>query len=283
MTKNDTLISKEATNQAKKKRKKGVSAVSAFTLVAFFVIWQLICMLNESQGEPLFINPKFLPSPHTIILKFIELVENGSLVTHMIASSSRMLWGFLWGLGVAVALGVLVTSFKLADAIVSPILGMIQPIPAFALLPLFIIWFGVTETSKIIMIAYMVFGSIYTYFVDGIRSVNPILIRSAKSLGANSWQVFTKVTLKSAMPNLFLGIKIGVGSTFSALVVAELMGANSGLGYMINYARNYFMLSQMFVAAIMIGLMYTLFLALLTRVEKVIFRWRNTGIENAVE
>ena len=252
-------------------------------IVGFFIIWQVICMFNESVDKGMFINPNFLPSPSTIIMKAASLIEDGSLYQHIIASFIRMFWGFGWGLLLAVILGIIVTSSSIADDIISPILGLVQPIPAFAFLPMFIIWFGVGETSKIVMIAYMVFGSIHSYWVDGIRNVNPVLIRSAKSLGANGWQVFSLVIMKSALPNLFLGMRMGIGSTFSALLVAELMGANEGLGYMINYARNYFMISQMFVGAITIGLEFTFLMAFMNVIERVLFKWKKTGIDKAIE
>ena len=252
-------------------------------IIGFFIVWQIVCQINESAYKGLFINPNFLPSPSTIVIKAMSLINSGALFKHIIASFIRMVWGFGWGLLIAFVLGILVTSSKTADNIISPILGLVQPIPAFAFLPMFIIWFGVGELSKIVMIAYMVFGSIFTYWVDGIKNVDPILIRSAKSLGASPWHVFTKVIMKSALPNLYLGMRVGIGSTFSALLVAELMGANQGLGYMINYARNYFMISQMFVGAITIGLEYTVIMALMNIFEKVLFKWKRTGIVQAIE
>lgn len=277
------MATKNRENGKIKKTSSRHSAARLCSIIGFFVTWQIICMINESVNKGMFINPNFLPSPYTILLKAVSLIENGSLLRHIIASFIRMFWGFGWGLILAFCLGIVVTSSRVADDIISPVLGLVQPIPAFAFLPMFIIWFGVGETSKIVMIAYMVFGSIYTYWVDGIRSVNPILIRSARSLGANGWQVFTRVIMKSALPNLFLGMRMGIGSTFSALLVAELMGANEGLGYMINYARNYFMISQMFVGAITIGLEFTFLMALMNIVEKSLFRWRRTGVDKAIE
>ena len=283
--KQDKIAATEKTMIDKRSKKKvnKDAYIRIFTLIGFFIVWQLICMYNERIAGGVFINPNFLPSPSTILRKAGTLIQNGSLFKHIMASLQRMVWGFGWGLLVAVLLGILVTSSKLADNIVSPILGLIQPIPAFAFLPLFIIWFGVGETSKIIMIAYMSFGSIYPYFVDGIRNTNPLLIRSALSLGASKSQVFLKVVLKSSLPNLFLGMRMGIGSTFSALLVAELMGANEGLGYMINYARNYFMIDQMFVGAITIGLEFTLFSSLMDFIEKTLFRWKYSGADKAIE
>lgn len=267
----------------KKRADKVHSAIRFIVIICFFILWQMICSWNETVESGVFINPKWLPSPRTILELAYSLMVEGILWLHFKASMVRMFWGFLWALIIAIFLGILVTSFKIADDIVTPLLSLIQPIPAFAFLPIFIIWFGVGEKSKIIMIAYMAFGPLFTYFVEGLRNTNPLLIRSAKCLGANPIQVFTYITFRSALPNLFVGIRLGIGSTFSAMVVAELMGANEGLGYIINYSRNYFMISQMFVAAIVIGITNTVFLVILTVIEKILFRWKKNGISSAVE
>lgn len=267
----------------KKKKYNIHNVIQILVIVFFFIIWQSLCSYNETVDVGVFINPKWLPSPSEIIKLMYGLILDGTLIIHFKASLIRMFWGFIWALVIAIVLGVLVSSFKVADDIVSPLLSLIQPIPAFAFLPMFIIWFGVGEKSKIIMIAYMAFGPLFTYFVEGLRNTNPLFIRSAKCLGANPIQVFTNITFKAALPNLFVGIRLGIGSTFSAMVVAELMGANEGLGYIINYSRNYFMICQMFVAAISIGLTNTIFIAIISIIEKILFRWKRNGIDSAIE
>ena len=252
----------------------------AGSLILFFIIWQLICTINVSKG---FFNPRFLPSPIDVIKTGYEYIANGKLWDHIFSSLYRTLMGFGLGVIVAMLLGILITQWKVLDNLISPVLNMIGPIPVFAFLPMFIIWFGIGESSKVVLIAYATFMPLLTYTIDGIKNTNPVLIRSAKSLGANNFQIFTKVIMKSALPNVFVGMKVSLALTFSALVVAEMMGASKGLGFMINNARNWFKIDDMFLAAALIGVEYTIFYAILSLAEGSLFKWKRNGISSAVE
>lgn len=263
-----------------KKKSKKSTIIKVCSLLGFFILWQGICMINTSAQ---FFNPKFLPSPVDILQTGYEFLMDGTLWLHITSSLYRTICGFALGVIVALVLGILTTSIPLLDNIISPILNMIGPIPVFAFLPMFIIWFGIGEESKIVLIAYATFMPLLTYTVDGIKNTNPVLIRSAKSLGANQFQIFTKVIMKSALPNVFVGMKVSLALTFSALVVAEMMGASKGLGFMINDARNWFKLDQMFLAAALIGVEYTIFYGILSILEKVLFKWKRSGLSSAVE
>lgn len=250
------------------------------SLIGFFLVWQGVCMLNSNGA---FFNPTFLPSPADVVMTGYKYIQDGTLWVQIWSSMYRTLLGFALGVVVALILGILTTSFQTMDNIISPILNMIGPIPVFAFLPMFIIWFGIGEQSKIILIAYATFLPLMTYTVDGINNTSPVLIRSAKSLGANQFQIFTKVIMKSALPNVFVGMKVSLALTFSALVVAEMMGASRGLGFMITNARNWFKVGDMFLAAALIGLEYTVFFSILTALEKLLFKWKRSGLSNAVE
>lgn len=254
--------------------------IRAGSLVLFFLIWQLICTINAGKE---FFNPRFLPSPIDVIKTGYKYVMDGSLWEHIFSSLYRTVLGFGLGTAIALLLGIIITQSKLLDNLISPILNMIGPIPVFAFLPMFIIWFGIGETSKVVLIAYATFMPLLTYTIDGIRNTDPVLIRSAKSLGASNFQVFTKVIMKSALPNVFVGMKVSLALTFSALVVAEMMGASKGLGFMINNARNWFKIDDMFLAAALIGVEYTIFYSILSGIESMLFKWKRNGLASAVE
>jgi sulfonate transport system permease protein len=164
----------------------------------------------------------------------------------------------------------------------SPILNVLGPIPALAILPLFIIWFGIGELPKIILIAWTVFFPVLTNTLDGLKSVNSTLIRSAMSLGASHFQIFKRVITPSILPNVLAGCQISLGLAFSALVVSEMLGATSGLGYIIVDARNYFKIENMYVAIIVIGLEYSLFSIFFKWIERKLLSWRKNGL-SAVE
>jgi sulfonate transport system permease protein len=246
----------------------------------FFLIWQIFCIQNQNME---YFNPKFLPSPSDILLTLSKYIMDGTLFEHIYTSMLRVGAGFLLGLTVAVLLGVIISQFKIWDLILTPILNFVGPIPVYAFLPIFIIWFGIGENSKILLIAFATFLPVLTYTLDGIRNVNPVLLRAAMSLGANKKQIFRKVIFKSALPNVFAGMKVSLGLTFGALVVAEMMGANKGLGYIIINAKQWFKMSDMFMAITLIGLLYSFFLFVIGQVEKRIFKWRRDGVQSAVE
>ena len=251
-----------------------------FSLLFFFGLWQLISYLN-SLNE--WFNPVFLPSPAMVIETAYDYIIDGTLRGHIGMSFYRMIVGFVIGVVIAVALGILIATKRDFDNIFSPILNLVGPIPVFAFLPMFLIWFGIGESSKIALIAYATFVPLITYVIDGIKNTDPVLIRSARSLGATPFQVFTKVIFKSVMPHIFAGMKISLALTFSALVVAEMMGASEGLGYIIVNAKNWFKMADMFLAATLIGLEYTFFYGILTLIEKRLFRWKKVGMSKAVE
>ena len=250
------------------------------SLFGFFAIWQIFGMLNK---EYKFFNPVFLPSPADVIKVGYQMILDGTLVQHITSSLIRILIGFGIGTVVAILLGIIITRSELIESIVDPILSLIGPIPAFAFLPLFIIWFGVGEFPKITLIAYATFLPILTYTIDGLKSINPVLIRSALSLGASEFKVFTKVILKSALPNIFVGMRVSLALTFSALVVAEMMGADKGLGFIIVDARNWFKTANMFLAAALIGIEYSILDLALKLVCKHLFKWKKGGMKDAVE
>lgn len=247
-------------------------------IAVLLALWQAISMANARAN---WFNPVFLPSPSMVLQAAGELYADGILWAHVWTSTLRLLAGFAGGVVTAVLLGLAICRSRWVEAIVDPVLTLIGPIPPFAFLNLFIIWLGVNEPSKLLLIAYSTFLPVLAYTVDGIRSVNPLLIRSARSLGASELQVFRRVVLQSALPNIFVGMRISLALCFSALVVAEMVGAEAGLGYMIVDARNFFKVPYMFLAAALIGLEYSLFAAALGALERRLFAWRKGGYDAA--
>lgn len=274
---NEPRTSRKTEQAIREKRNKWYKVLS---LIVFFIIWEVGSRVNVYQG---WFNPVFLPSPTLIIQTGYEYMLKGILFKHIGISLYRMLSGFMIGTIIAVIGGSLIASVKWIDNMVSPVVNMFGPIPVLAFLPMFLIWFGIGEGSKITLIAYTTFIAMLPYVTDGIKNTDPLLIRSAISLGASKVQVFTKVILNSAMPNIFTGMKACLGLGFSSLVVAEMMGASSGLGYIIVDAKNWFKMADMFLAAILIGILYTLFFCMLTVIENILFKWKRDGITSAVE
>ena len=249
-------------------------------LIGFLLLWELFGRINLTT---LWIEPKFLPMPSEIILAVVTYIQDGTFWGHIGISLYRVLVGFLIGVIIAVVLGGAIASFRAVDNVVSPILNLFGPIPIMAFLPMFVLWFGIGESSKIILVTYATVIYMVSYVSNGIKDTDPVLIRSASSLGASSMQIFIKVKFQSALPHIFEGMKGALGAAFGAMVVAEMMGASTGLGYIIVFSKNWFKMSDMFMAAIVIGLLYSLIHAIMTTIENLLFKWRNNGMSSAVE
>lgn len=263
----------------KKTEKRRLSIFRVISIIGFFVIWQSIGWLNEANG---WFNPVYLPTPIAIVHAGIEMASDGSLWTNILISLQRIFLGVSIGTILAFFTAILFVKYKTVEALISPIFNFIGPIPVIALLPAVVIWCGIGEFSKLIIIAFSTFMVVLSYALDGMKNTDPLLIRSAMSLGANSYQVFTNVIIKSAMPNIFSGIKASLSGSFAAMVVAEMMGATSGLGYVIINAKAWFKMNNMFLAIVMIGLLYTLFYFIISKLEGYLFRWKGS-VDNAIE
>lgn len=265
---------------ARKKKDEKDKYYKVAALIGFFAVWEIFGRLNYNFG---WIETKFLPMPSEIIMSAYNFICDGTLLKHLQISIYRVLSGYFIGVIVAVIIGALIANFKAIDNIVTPILNLFGPIPVMAFLPMFILWFGIGEASKIILIAYATVIYMVTYVVEGIKNTDPLLIRSAMSMGANKIQLFWNVKFKSAFPNVFVGMKGALGTAFGAMVVAEMLGASTGLGYIIVFSKNWFRMADMMLAAMLIGLLYTVMFAIMSFIEKKLFKWKIKVAGNAIE
>lgn len=279
--KTDTQSAENATKNIdhKNAEKRQLRLLRVISILGFFVIWQGIGWINEAME---LFNPVYLPTPVAIVHSGIEMATDGTLWANISISLVRIFAGVTIGTVLAFFIAILFVKFKKVEALISPIFNFIGPIPVIALLPAVVIWFGIGESSKLIIIAFSTFMVVLSYALDGMKNTDPLLIRSAMSLGASSYQVFTNVIIQSAMPNIFAGIKASLSGSFAAMVVAEMMGATSGLGYVIINAKAWFKMNNMFLAIVMIGLLYTLFYFIITSLEGYLFRWKGS-VDNAIE
>lgn len=262
-----------------RKKNKWEYVLNILSLIGFFAIWQVLANMNKTSE---WFNPAFLPAPSDVVELAVEYIKDGSLFIHITTSVRRILLGFGIGTALSIVIGVIFTNCMVADALLSPIFNLLGPIPPFAFLPIIIIWFGVGEGSKVGLIVFSTFMTMLPYVTDGLRNTPPVLIRVANSLGATKLQVFTRVMIPNALPNLFVGMKVTLAMTFGAMVVAEMIGANSGLGYMIINAKTWFKMGDMFLAIILIGLIYTIFFNVIRFFEKILFSWK-TDVTSAIE
>jgi ABC-type nitrate/sulfonate/bicarbonate transport system permease component len=244
----------------------------AVTLIVAVLIWQLLALANARWG---FYNATLVPSPAGILTAGVDLWREGVLMDHILASTLRI----LKGMGIAIPLGIglayLVASSREAEIILDPLIELIRPMPSLALLPLFIVWFGIGELSKTAFIAYSAFFIIFVGTLEAIRDVDPILRRAAGSLGMSRAQTAWHVTFKAVLPQIMVSIRLALATAWFVIVGAEFLAANEGLGYLINFSRVWFQIDRMMVGAVLIGLLGLASNYLLLALERRLFVWRD--------
>jgi ABC-type nitrate/sulfonate/bicarbonate transport system permease component len=245
------------------------------SIVLFFAVWGAFSFANERYLK--IFNPVLMPSPLDVLRAGVELVESGELQRDILASLSRVLQGFALAALVGVTLGMAVGRSRVLESLVDPMLELLRPIPPLAFLPMMVLWFGIGEASKIFFIAYAAFFPIFTTTLEGIKYVDPLLLRAAASLGASRRDLFRYVVLPAATPAIITGLRLGFGLSFFVIVAAEFIAADSGLGFLINDARTFFLVSQMLLGAAVIGLIGFGFNRLLRLLEARLLRWRRTA------
>ncbi|WP_161555905.1 ABC transporter permease [Mangrovicoccus ximenensis] len=243
----------------------------AATLIAVIAAWQALAILN---GHWQFYNATLVPSPGGIVAATIELWREGTLWTHLSASCLRVLRGMALAVPMAVIMAYLVATLKWAEIVFDPIIEFIRPVPSLALLPIFIVWFGIGELTKTIFITYSAFFIIFVATLEAIRDVDPVLRRAAGSMGMSSRQMAYHVTFKSVLPQIMVSIRLALATSWFVIVGAEFLAANEGLGYLINFSRVWFKIDTMMAAAAMIGLLGLASNYLLLALERRLFAWR---------
>jgi ABC-type nitrate/sulfonate/bicarbonate transport system permease component len=269
----DPWVGSAPTEESGGNREWRTAALLRVTSIAlFFAVWYAAALLNAHVFKVF--NPLLLPAPHTVLLAGVEMVRSGELQRDILASLSRVAQGFVLAAIVGVAVGTAVGRSRRLEYLVEPTIELLRPIPPLAFLPMMVLWFGIGETSKVAFIAYAAFFPIFTTAVEGIKYVDPLLIRAAASLGASERDIFRYVVLPAALPNIITGLRIGFGLSFFVIVAAEFIAADSGLGFLINDARTFFLVANMLLGAAVIGAIGFTFNVLLRRLEAWLLRWR---------
>jgi len=251
----------------------------SFHWMAIIVPWivpVLVLLLWQAIGSLGFVKEQILPTPLQIAATFATLLGNGELLYHFTVSGQRVLIGFMVGAGTGIILGVLTGFSRLAQEVIDPSLQMLRTVPLLALIPLFILWFGLGEFGKVLMIALGAFFPVYVNFFLGIRLVDQKLMEVAKILHFSLWQTITKVMLPSALPNILLGLRLALGTSWLVLVVSEMMGTSAGLGYMIQDARAYAQTDIVFVGLMMFALLGKCSDSVVYAIERKSLKWRDT-------
>jgi ABC-type nitrate/sulfonate/bicarbonate transport system permease component len=243
------------------------------SLLALFVVWWVVAGLNATHFK--WFNPVLLPAPPAIAREAWRLLALGSLQWDVLASLGRVAQGFVIAAILGVVAGTLVARVTVIENLVEPVLDVLRPIPPLAFLPLLVLYLGIGEASKIGFIAYSAFFPVFTTTREGIKYVDPLLIRAAESLGAGQRDILRYVIIPAAMPSIMTGLRLSFALSFFVIVAAEFIAAERGLGFLINDAREFFRVDRMLLGAAAIGLLGYVFNQLFSRLERALVPWKS--------
>ncbi len=245
--------------------------LSLATIALLLFVWWLITTMG-------WVKPLFVPSPQSIVIKFIDIWQDGftgnPLWSHILVSALRVFGAFLLACAVGIPLGLAMGMSPIIRGIFDPPIEFYRPIPPLAYLPLMIIWFGIGETSKVLLIFLSVFAPVALGARAGVRSAAIEQIHAAYSFGATRWQVLRHVILPAAMPEILTAMRIGIGFGWTTLVAAEMVAATQGIGYMVLSASQFLQTAVVMMGIIVIAGIAYLFDLLMRLIERRVVPWK---------
>lgn len=236
--------------------------------IVVLVLWQLGSMLG-------LISERVLPAPITIASAGWEVLVNGKLFDALMISGQRVIIGFLIGAIIGISLGVITGMSRLADTAIDPLLQAARALPHLGLVPLFIIWFGIGELPKVLIISLGVLFPLYLNTASGFRQIDPKLLEAGEVIGFNVRQKLRNIVIPSAAPQLFVGLRQASAAAWLSLIVAEQVNAREGLGFLINNARDFYRTDLVIFGLIVYATLGLLSEALIRAWERHTFRYRN--------
>jgi NitT/TauT family transport system permease protein len=227
-----------------------LAAIGAPMIPFVFILclWSVVGLLQ-------IIPETIFPAPWSVWLATVEMWQNGTLPKDLSVSLGRAAIGFSIGATLGVGLGLMTGRVQIFRTLLNPFLNLLRPIPAIALVPVAIVWFGIGEGSKYFVVSYTVFLTVWFNTHHGMEYVPDTYLRAAQSLGVSKAREFLTVIIPAAAPHIFAGIRLGVALAFLSLVAAELSGASSGLGFRLQEARQYIRTDRMFSLLIILGIL----------------------------
>ncbi|PHP27061.1 ABC transporter permease subunit [Limimaricola cinnabarinus] len=245
--------------------------LSVASILFLLFVWWAVTALG-------LVKPLFVPSPQAIVAKFVDVWQNGftntSFLEHAAVSTARVFGAFLLACAIGIPLGLAMGMSPVMRGLFDPPIEFYRPIPPLAYLPLMIIWFGIGETSKVLLIFLSVFAPVALGARAGVRSAAIEQIHAAYSFGASRWQVLRHVILPSALPEILTAMRIGVGFGWTTLVAAEMVAATKGLGYMVLSASQFLQTPTVIMGIIVIAAIAYAFDLLMRWIERKVVPWK---------
>ncbi|WP_407175072.1 ABC transporter permease [Bradyrhizobium sp. STM 3562] len=236
-------------------------------VLLLLALWEAVPRLGLAD-------PAFLPPFSDVIAAGWQLAQSGELYDDVAASLLRALSGFLISVVLIVPLGLAVGWYARLGDLLNQFIEVCRNTAPLALLPVFILLLGIGELSKVTMVIYSCAWPLLLNTIAAVRQVDPLLVKSARTMGASPQQLFRKVILPAALPTIFVGIRLASASAMLVLVASEMVGAKAGLGYLIIYSQYSFLIPQMYFGILGITVIGLTFNALLEALERRLMRWK---------
>ena len=245
------------------------AVIGSIGLISFLILWETLVRTGV-------IDSFFLPAPSTVAARALQMTtgKDAVLLNDIKMSASRVLMGFLFSVLIGVPFGLVMGMSSIVRAAFSPIVSIIRPLPALSWIPLSMLWLGIDEQQKYAIVFMGCFASILVYTTDATMRVDPILRRAARNLGASQVQVMRHVILPGAMPDILSALKVILAIAWTCVISAEMVGANSGLGFRIWTAKEWSDTGQVLVGMIGISVTVLLLDILFRGLERLLLAWQ---------
>jgi NitT/TauT family transport system permease protein len=242
----------------------GMLAINIVAVVFGILVWALVTSYDVVG----------LPTPLAVARQAVIQAESGLLWSDALASLGRVFTGFALGILAAIPIGFLMGWYRIARAVIEPYVQFFRTIPPLAIIPLAIVTMGIDETPKIFVIFLASFLSSVVATYQGVISVDRTMINAARVLGADDFTIFRRVIVPASLPYIMVGVRIGLGSSWSTVVAAELIAAQSGLGFRMQQAQLYYDLATIFVSLISIGILGLIMDRIVMAIDSVLTAWQ---------
>jgi NitT/TauT family transport system permease protein len=236
--------------------------------------WAIIVLAWYAVRASGLVNPGLIPAPHAVAAKGWELMTRETLLRDIWASSRRVFLGVSLGIACAVPVGFVLGWYMRARAFIDPVVNFFRALPPIALIPLVIVYFGVDELAKTVILFYASFFAGVIVMYEGVSQIGPLYVRVARTLGATDGEIFAKVIVPLTVPHILTALRVALGVAWATLVASELIAAQQGLGALIQNASAYFLLDVIYVGIICIGLIALLMDLALRRVSERLVAWQ---------
>lgn len=256
---------------------KNKSAEQIQTLIIAVILPIVIIVYWAVASRQGLINTNVLASPESLGEKFLDMIKNGTLWKNVLASLSRVIKGFAIGASLGFVIGALCGLYVTVNKAFLALISLLRPIPPIALIPFFILWLGIGETSKIAIIIIGSFWPMLLNTIQGIQGTDPKLLDVASVFGKGKLVILFKIVLPSALPAVFTGIRLGIGQAWTCVVTAEMIAASAGVGYMIQYARELVQPDLLLLGIVAIGVVGLIIDIIVMLLQKKIIYWRQAS------